>query len=421
MYQPPFYKLFFHNVRRQIAKQWLTLMPVTQIAITGSQGKTNTSSMLYHLLSALGTTVRTDLNLDTTYNVPITALKIRPTTTYAIFELGVDHIGEMDAHLEIVKPNIAIITGISPVHTDSKHFGSFENLILEKRKLIERLPGDGYAILNGDDLHVRAMSRFTKAKIIYYGLKSTNDFAAKDITNSLSGLSLRLTTPTEAVRIGQSDQAKITTHLIGLHHAYTIMASYALYRVLGFSDFDRFAKLISTIKPLEGRMSLKNGPLDTVILDDSLRANPASTTSGLCTLSELEYKKGRKIAVLAEMGELEHPEKEHQKIGDLITKLNIDYLILMGKYHIFTYDQAIKNGFDKNHIWHEINVKTAAERLKTIIKPNDLLYLKGSLLRKVERILMILEGKKVECTISICPFYHHCDTCQYRETGYNES
>ena len=112
-------------------------MPAIQIAVTGSQGKTNTARMIGETLKTIGKTVVTDIDLDTVYNVPITALKIAPWTDFAVFELGIDHQKEMNLHLQIVKPKIAIVTGISSVHTDKEHLGSLENLIFEKRKLLE--------------------------------------------------------------------------------------------------------------------------------------------------------------------------------------------------------------------------------------------------------------------------------------------
>lgn len=168
-YNPPFYKRFFHSTRRIAAAVWLNMMPALQIGITGSQGKTNTTQVLYSLLSSISPTVVTDIDLDSTYNIPITSLKVMPWTRYAIFEMGIDHPGEMDGHLKIIRPKIAIITGISPVHTDLAHLGSLQNLINEKSKLIGILPKNGFAILNYDDENVRKMAALTRAKILWYG------------------------------------------------------------------------------------------------------------------------------------------------------------------------------------------------------------------------------------------------------------
>lgn len=421
-YQPPLIKKFFHQTRRFFAKYWLSLQPALQIAITGSQGKTGTAQMIAKVLSSFDSTVATDVNLDTIYNVPITALKVMPWTKYAVFELGVDHAGEMDFHLEIVKPKIAVVTGISPVHTDEEHLGSLENLIKEKRKLIEVLPKDGYAILNGDDENVRKMAKYTKAKVLFYGTgPKTGDIFADNVMLSLNGTQFKIHEKTNS-----SPFYEIFTPLIGQHHVSNIMATYlvakAVEQLTGENTSTRriggLIEVVKTMKPLSGRMSVEEGPLGITVLNDSLRANPSSTASGLETLSQIIYPQRRKTAVLAEMGELQFPEKEHQKIGRLTAKLDIDFLVAIGPLQKFVSDKAVKGGMAKDKVFWVVDVFEAAAVLKKILKRGDLLYLKGSLLRHVERVLLILAGKEVGCNVITCPFYHHCLTCPYLKIGY---
>ena len=438
LYSPHFLKQLFHNTRRTVAKHWLNMIPATQIALTGSFGKTTTTNIIYKLLCEiypLNKISVTDINLDTTFNVPITALKIKPWTKVALFELGVDHVNEMGQHLEIVQPIIAIITGITPVHTDSEHFGSLENLIKEKRKLIEALPKNGYAILNYDDENVRAMSKHTKAKILWYGSDPKKcDLWTTNVKITLSDASFNLHSkpniffpsltpnfPSTSLKASYL----LTTKLIGLHHTHTIMASVltmiALSKITQQSiSFDSLIKVIKTIAPLQGRMNLEKGPLGTTVLNDSLRANPASTVSGLKTLSEFDIGTHRKFAILAEMGELQDPKTEHEKIGQLITKLKIDYLVAIGPWQQYTADFAIKNQMPSNRVLWAKNVQSAATILKPLIKSGDLIYLKGSLLRHVNRILLLLDGKTIGCQAVLCPFYHPCEKCQYLKKGFNQ-
>ncbi len=416
-YQPPFYKQIFHDTRRIIAGLWLNSQPAMQIAVTGSQGKTNTAQTIAKALSVIDKTIVTDANLDTVYNVPITALKTMPWTKYAVFELGVDHPGEMAKHLQIVKPKIGVITGISPVHTDKEHLGSLANLIGEKRKLIEALPANGFAILNYDDENVRKMAPYTKAKILWYGTdKKHCDVWADNVQVSLQETAFALHTTYEVV------QAQ--TRLIGKHHIYTVMVTYlileAIKKLTGISfPMNRFIGIIKNLSSFSGRMSVESGPLGAIVLNDSLRANPTSTASGLQTLNEINLKKGRKIAVLAEMGELENPETEHKKIGHLIGKLRIDFLVAIGPLQKYVAEEAVRSGMKKDRVFWVKDIFAAAEILKKIIKQDDLIYLKGSLLRHVERVLLILGGVKVGCAVTVCDFYHRCHHCRYLEIGYN--
>lgn len=409
-YRPNLFKTILHKSRRTIASLWLSLQPALQIAITGSQGKTNTTQIISKIAQEKGSTVVTDLNLDTIYNVPITALKVTPWTKYAVFELGIDKPGEMDMHLQIVKPKIAVVTGVSPVHTDKEHLGTFENLIKEKQKLVEALPKNGYAILNWDDEYVRGMASHTQAKILWFG----TDLEHCNVWCDQTKLSLE---GTETKLHDGKQMFTVHTYLIGKHHIYNIMAGYLISKIIKLNVND-FLEVVHNLKPLKGRGSVESGPLGTVILNDSLRANPTSTAFGLNTLSEIPYTKGRKIAVLAEMGELEKPEEEHRKIGELIAKLPIDYLVAIGPMQKFVAEEAMKNGMSKDLVSAVKDVFEAADVLKNIVKENDLIYLKGSLLRHVERVLLILGEKQVGCHAIVCPFYHHCSQCEYLKKGY---
>lgn len=402
IYEPQGFKKLFHHSRRIVAKNWLSFMPGLQIAVTGSQGKTNTTNILTGVCEEFGETVVTDLNLDTTFNVPITALRVKPSTKYILWELGIDYPGEMERHLEITKPKVGIITGISPVHTDEEHMGSLKTLIKEKRQLIEVLPENGTAILNYDDENVRAMAPFTKAAILWYGSDSKKcDIYVdkKTIKVSLEG--------TSAMFTYNNSRFEIRTKLIGIHQVYNLMVGYLIMKLINDKSTEiDFQRIIADITPLRGRMNIQKGPVNTLLLNDSLRANPQSTYAGLRTLDEIPYKKGRKIAVIGEMGELENPKEEHTETGALIAKMKLDYVLCIGPLRKFTIDEAVRKGFPKNKIDYAANVFEAADTLKKILQPDDLWYLKGSLLRNYKRIVQLLNGEKVCCEKILCPYNH---------------
>jgi UDP-N-acetylmuramoyl-tripeptide--D-alanyl-D-alanine ligase len=409
-YQPKGLKKLYHQTRRFLAKNWLQFCHPTQIAITGSQGKTNTSQTLAKVLSQIDKTVVTDINLDTNFNVPITALKVTPWTKYVVFELGVDHIDEMDRHLEIVKPKIGVITGISPVHTDREHFGSLENLIKEKRELIENLPDEksgGVAILNYDDENVRAMASFTKAKVIFYGSDKKNChyyFDKNSVKVTLNGTTFKLFST-----IFNHFQL-FSTKLIGLHHPSNLTAVFAILKTL-FPNNPKidsiFATIVSKIEPFRGRMNIEKGPMETILLNDSLRANPKSTDEGLKTFYQINYKKGRKIAILGVMGELYDPIKEHKNTAKTLIKYPPDIVVGVGEFRKYTIDEAKNLGFPKERLFFAKDVSEAADILKKIIKPGDFLYLKSSLLRNLWRIIKILNNQPICCRKELCP-YEHC-------------
>jgi UDP-N-acetylmuramoyl-tripeptide--D-alanyl-D-alanine ligase len=410
-YKPPLHKKIFHATREQLASLWIKTINPIQIGVTGSQGKTSTTTLIYNLLKSKNKTVMTDLNLDTIYNVPITALKVKPSTKFVVFELGVDMPHQMDKALSVANPKIGVVTSISAVHTDNEHFGSIENLIHEKGKLISALPEDGIAVLNWDDENVRNMSKLSKANIKYFGTNSKKcDVSFENLKITKNGTEFTLL-PKE------SKPFSINTKLYGTHHVQNIMAAYLAIKSLNISN-DEFKNTVESIQPLKGRMSLESGPRDTYILNDALRASPKSTETGVRTLNIIEHSEGRKIAVLNEMGELKDPESEHRKIGEIIANLKIDYLISIGPLQKFTAESAINSGMDKSKVQHVNNVLDAAKILEDYIEKGDLIYLKGSLLRHSERILIFLSGEKVGCNVTLCPFYNLCYNCKYLKKGY---
>lgn len=411
VYRPGGVKKIFHATRRKFAQNWLKQFHPLQIGITGSQGKTNTTAIITAICRALGPTVVTDTNLDTTYNVPITALSVRKQTQYVIWELGIDYPGEMDQHLHIAKPFIGVITGISPVHTDAEHMGSLEKLIEEKRKLIESLPRSGYAILNYDDENVRNMAAFTKAQVVWYG--SDPAHCNVWVQTEKTGGKIRQTLDGLQVRIHDKQEFfDLKIPLMGLHNAFNLLVGYLVLKIIKKEEsldniIITFKSIVKTLSPLRGRMNIEPGPLHTIVLNDSLRANPQSTDSGLRTLAALEYTEGRKIAVIGEMGELEYPQAEHEKTAEAFAYLNLDYIICIGPLRKFTVDKAIALGFPAAKIFYAKDIFAAADHLKSFVLPKDLIYLKGSFLRNYKRILQLLNGEKICCNAEICP-YSHC-------------
>ena len=317
------FKKLFHCLQRFVAKIWRAFFPsLIVIGVTGSYGKTNTVRAIKFALGKKFTPLTTDINLDTVFNLPLTLLKIRPKNKALILEYGVDHRGEMEAHLRLIRPQIGVLTGISPVHAEKELLGSLSGIIEEKGKLLETLPKTGWAILNFANPHVRQMAKKTEAKIVSYGQKDAN-FWLKDAKVELGGTSFLVTIR----QGGKEKEVRVKTKLIGRHFGEEIMAALAVAKILGIKE-EKAAQNLEKLTPLPGRMSLEKGPKDTLLLNDSLRANPASTSAGLKTLAEIPYR-GRKIAVLGEMGELgQYQEKEHRLIGQKLANLDIDFVII---------------------------------------------------------------------------------------------
>jgi UDP-N-acetylmuramoyl-tripeptide--D-alanyl-D-alanine ligase len=414
MTQPRGWKKYFHQGRRWLAHFWLKLNPqVKIIGVTGSYGKTNTTQAIAKILSQKFRVLSTDLNLDTIYNLPITLLRLRPWHQFLVLEYGVDHLGEMDLHLSLVKPEVGVLTGISPVHSDPGLLGSLEGIIEEKGKLLEALPRTGLAVMNWDGEYVRKMGERTRAKVIWYGTeKNKCDFLAQDIRVGFEGTSFEICSK------DTKEKVKVSTGLVGRHFVHACLVSAIIGRHFGLS-WEQIKNGLSILKPLKGRLSIEKGPRGTILLNDALRANPASTIAGLQTLADLPTS-GKKIAVLGEMGELGIlAASSHKEIGRWVAKLGIDYLVSVGPLQRLSAHEALRGGMKKTNVFWAQNVEEAAEILEKIIGKGDLIYLKGSLLRHMERVILILEGKEVYCHRVSCDNYNQCPDCKYLTTKLN--
>ncbi len=408
-YKAGFPKNYRHLLLRKLAKAWLQAnSQVKIIGIVGSFGKTTTAQVVTRFLSLNLPTLATDFNLDTIYNLPLTILKLRYSHRYLVLEMGVDHLEEMDFHLSLAKPDILIFTGITPVHSEKGLLGSLSGVKKEKGKAVAAVvKKGGWIVANADDEQVREIIKERKAnKVVWYSAKGKEvDLRADNIKLDRKGMSFLIK--------NRKEEVKIRGRFWGEGYAAAFLAAAGLAKVLKLA-WKNLEKTGKTIKALPGRMSLEKGPGGSLLLNDRLRANPASVKVGLETAAKLLIVKGgRKIIVLGEMGELgKYAKNEHQKVGELLAKLKFDSVIGIGPF-------LKETGKKTNLTWTKDVVEAANELKKLKLTSKDLVYLKGSLLRHMERILMILEGKKVGCRVISCHLYHPCNQCKFLKKGFN--
>lgn len=398
-------KKFFHLGIRGIAKLWLSLHQKAKIVgVVGSYGKTTTSQLIYQFLSLEDKAIVTDINLDTIYNLPLTILRLRSQHHWLILEMGIDHRNEMDFHLELAIPHLVVFTGISPVHADKNLLGSLKGIIEEKGKaVIKTIKSDGWAVINGDDPDLRRWVKKNQLKkVIWYGINAKNlDWKAEKIKMNKGEMGF------EIVNSKKNQRLKLKGKFWGEQFIYAFLTAAAVGDLLGVS-LKKLSKISKNFKPLSGRMSFEKGPRNCLLINDSLRANPASTKAGLKTVDKIQVD-GRKIAVLGEMGELgKYAKSEHQKIGRLIKRLDVDVVIGIGP--LLKETEKIVGKSRKFH-WVADPVSGGKIIQGLNLNSKDLLYLKGSRLKHMERLLMILRGEKVGCKLTSCHFYHHCSQC----------
>lgn len=376
-----------HITRQLAARSYLkTLSNIDVIGITGSVGKTLTQNAIASVLSQKFKVVVGEENLDPTFRIPKTILKIKPWDQKIILEYGVEHPGDMDHYLSISKPKIAVVTAISPTHT--KYFKNTDGVFDEKAKLVKALPKDGIAVLNADDPNVVKMASVTHARVVWFGKKSSGSVKISHFSQNLKGSQFRLHY--------KGQKAIVSWKVIGNHHLTSAYAAAAVGLLSGLT-LKQIGKGLSQVKPPSHRLNLINRK-DFAILDDTYNASPKAVQESLKTLVELG-KNRQKIAVLGEMKDLGPISiVEHQKVGLQIAKFRINYLLTIGKTAVITSKSASKNGF-RGKIIEVANTGDAVEKINKIIKNKPVILIKGSRHAHLERIVSGLLGKstKINC------------------------
>lgn len=379
-----------HITRQLAAKSYLkALSNVDTIAITGSVGKTLTQNTIASVLSQKFKVVVGEENLDPTFRIPKTILKIKPWHQKVILEYGIEHPGDMDAYLAIAKPKIAVVTAISPTHT--KYFKNIDGVFEEKSKIVKSLPKDGSAILNADDPNVLKMADLTSAKVVLFGKSAKEGVKISHFSQSLNGAKFRMHYQGQVVTVNWK--------VVGEHQLTSAYAAAAVGIVSGLT-LKQVAKGISMVKPPQHRLNLINRK-DFSLIDDTYNASPKAMQAAIKTLLSLGIGK-QKIAILGEMRDLGSiSSQEHKKIGKIVAKSRINVLITVGKV-ASTISQEAKQSKYKGKIVEVTNTSQAVKIVKQLSKPKQLVLIKGSRHEHLERIIFALLGKPTEINCYHC-------------------
>lgn len=294
-------------------------LDLTVIGITGSVGKTSTKEVVAAVLGQRYATYRSPGNMNSEIGLPLSLLEIEPGTEVAVLEMGGAYaFGELALLASIARPRIGVVTNVFPVHLE--RMGSIEAIAETKAELVDALPADGVAVLNGDDERVLAMAKRCRGRVITYGLGAANEVRADRVeTHGLDGTSFRLHLNSEAFHV--------KVPLIGGHAVQLALAGFAAGHALGMH--------ISEMLPgfadprIQVRLLILPGPNGSRLIDDTYNASTPSVLSALGLLHELRPK--RAVAVLGDMRELgEVSEREHRIVGRRVAEV-ADVLVTYGE------------------------------------------------------------------------------------------
>jgi len=212
------------------------------IGVTGSVGKTTAKELVAAVLSSRYRVLKSEGNLNTEIGIPLTLLGLTDEHQRAVLEMAMFAPGEISLLCQIARPSVGVVTNVGPVHLE--RLGSMEAIAAAKAELVQSLPSEGWAILNGDDPWVVAMAAKTRAQVLYYGTGRGCQLRGEGVTSrGLDGITFRLHY--------QDQQAMVSLPLPGRHNVYHALAAYnggpgnaQRWRDAAGDDADRFLEEI---------------------------------------------------------------------------------------------------------------------------------------------------------------------------------
>ena len=353
------------------------------IAITGSNGKTTTKDLAGAVLAGCLAVVKTEANFNNEIGLPMTLLQINHQTQAAIVEMGMRGMGQIRQLAGIAEPNIAMITNVGLTHLEL--LGTQENIARAKTELVEALPENGLAILNGDDPYVRKMQGFTRARSVLYGIETAGlDYQAGEIKMNDYGSTFQV--------YFKGQTLDLSLPIPGRHNILNAMAVVALGHELGLPAAEIRKGLANP--DLTGKRLKITEHNGYSVIDDTYNASPASVKAALDVLVA-STQRGRKIAVLADMLELGPSETDlHREVGVYAGSLGVDKLLAWGE--LASEYATGMNDISEGKGEYFSTKPALIEYLKQFVQPGDIILVKGSRGMKMEEVVEVLLKEETE-------------------------
>lgn len=344
------------------------------IGITGSYGKTSTKNVLYSMLSKDFNVLMTPESFNTKMGLTRTIREhLRPTHQILIAEMGAKEVGDIKELCEFVKPKYGIITSIGPQHLDT--FKSFENIISTKGELFKYLEPNGTAFVNLDDEHVRNQVLRDDVQSIKYtveeDLQFSPDYYIEATTVGSSGSSFTL------VQRKTGKKMRLSTKLLGKHNLANVLAGISVALSLGVS-MERLAPMVSDLKPVDHRLSIRRVNDMYTVLDDAFNSNPVGSKMALDVLKQFEGNK--KIIITPGMIELgDQAYALNKKFGEYIADA-CDFVILVGKLQTKPIQDGLsEKHYPQNKLYIASNIKDGFRKMNEIIALGDVVLIENDL------------------------------------------
>ena len=367
----------------------------TVIGVTGSVGKTSVKEALFAALdrSSRGRAHRSVKSYNNHVGVPLSLARMPARTKYGVFEMGMNHAGEIDALTRQVRPHVAVITTIAPAHIEN--LGSEEAIADAKAEIFAGLEPGGTAVIPADSPHfarLRAAAEKAGAKVVSFGRAASADVRLLDAVNAPGGGSL--------VTADMGDRRLCyTVASPGEHWVTNSLAVMAAVRAAG-GDLGAAGLALAELEGMKGRgarVQIVTADGGTALLiDESYNANPASMRATLAQLGATDAR--RRIAVLGAMKELgDFAPGLHAALAEPLAEADVDHAILVGDEMTALADELGKSGGGAlGKTIGFAHCRTVEEALHALgelgLQHGDVLLVKGSNSVGLGRLVAALSG-----------------------------
>ena len=369
-----------------LARYYRSQLAGTVIAVTGSNGKTTTQSMIGHLLSSFRKGGASEKSFNNYIGVPLTLLRAETADEYLVVELGSSGPGEIDRLAALTSPTIAVITGVAEAHLAGLR--DLHGVAFEKSSLLKHVRRGGLVAVNVDQPELRQL-------VVGDGARALTESLTILTCGTWDQADLRLTACHQKDRVLHftiNGRIELRMRATGQHNALNALAAFAVARRVGMSEEQIVDRLATYATPPMRVERQRAGVIE--LINDAYNANPGSMKAALDILTTLPTD-GRRVLVVGDMLELGPAAADwHAWLGQKAAELPISVLVAVGEYADCVLDAtraALRaNGRSRRNrprLAAFATAKLAAAEIGELLEPRDLVLFKGSRALGLERVV----------------------------------
>ena len=356
-----------------IAREERKRIGMKVVGVTGSVGKSTTKEMIAAVLSQRYRVSKTPENHNNDIGMPMAILSMPEDTQVAVLEMGMNHFREIAYLASIALPDVAVITNIGTMHIE--HLGSQQGILQAKLEIVEGMTSGSKLLFNGDDALLWNVRRRDDMNVTYFGMENPEcDYRAVSLEESPGRLNF--------LAVTSKGDLQIEMALEGVHYVIDAMSAIGVGMELGVEP-EKIRESLFYFQNMQGRQEMFEAKGCTII-KDCYNAGPESMAAALGVLGN---RPGRRIAVLGDMLELgDCAPAEHYRLGRIVAE-KADVLIAYGPLSARTVSGAITGGMPIHLARGFEDREAAVSALKRMVRPGDVLLVKGSRGMRMELIL----------------------------------